>query len=205
MNNFLRWSSGCACGLVAGIALAWTMTGNARDARPPQDRDALVALAQLVETEHRRVDLLVKAGDHAGAIRALEQLADGTWPSQARAGEAAVWMRHDVVGRLIRLELDQTEAVPTGFDALLARTERRLDDDGAPDAFAVVPGVVDWNGHAVESGDSAFGAAFKYRDSDWSRVEHYFASNEGWGIFQLELPFAVPAPCGTASVPRAAR
>jgi hypothetical protein len=71
----------------------------------------------------------------------------------------------------------------------------RLDDDGAPDAFAVVPGVVDWNGHAVESGDSAFGAAFKYRDSDWSRVEHYFASNEGWGIFQLELPFAVPAPC----------
>ena len=137
MNNFLRWSSGCACGLVAGIALAWTMTGNARDARPPQDRDALVALAQLVETEHRRVDLLVKAGDHAGAIRALEQLADGTWPSQARAGEAAVWMRHDVVGRLIRLELDQTEAVPTGFDALLARTERRLDDDGAlaPNAF----------------------------------------------------------------------
>ena len=76
MRNFARWSSGCVCGVVAGIVLAWTMTGNARDARPPQDRDALVALAQLVETEHRRVDLLVKAGDRAGAIRALEQLAE---------------------------------------------------------------------------------------------------------------------------------
>lgn len=138
MRNFARWSSGCVCGVVAGIVLAWTMTGNARDARPPQDRDALVALAQLVETEHRRVDLLVKAGDRAGAIRALEQLADGAWPSQERAGEAAVWMRHDVVGRLVRLELDDTTGVPPDLETLLTRITRRLDDGGGelpPNAF----------------------------------------------------------------------
>jgi hypothetical protein len=138
MNHFTRWSSGCICGLVVGVVLAWTMTGKARDARPPQDRDALVALAQLVETEHRRVDLLVKAGDRAGAIRALEQIADGAWPSEERAGEAAVWMRHDVVGRLVRLELDDTPAVPPHLEALLGRITRRLNDGGGdlpPNAF----------------------------------------------------------------------
>jgi len=126
------------CGLVVGMALAWAMTGKAQDVKPPQDRDALVTLAQLVETEHRRVDLLLKAGDHTGAIRALEALADGAWPSQDRAGEAAVWMRHDVIGRLVRLELDQVDGAPARSDALIARTENRLgDDDGliAPNAF----------------------------------------------------------------------
>ena len=98
----------------------------------------LVTLAQLVETEHRRVDLLVEAGDRAAAIAALESLADGPWPSQARAGEAAVWMRHDVVGRLIRLELDGTDGAPPKPDALLARTQARLggrDGEVAPNAF----------------------------------------------------------------------
>ena len=46
-------------GCLLGLALAGAWVAGARALDPAPDQDALVTLAQLVETEHRRVDLLV--------------------------------------------------------------------------------------------------------------------------------------------------
>ena len=48
---------------------------------------------------------------------------------------------------------------------------------------------------ATRTGPSAFGAAFNFRAPDWSMVQTYFASNEGWGIFELVYPLEVPEEC----------
>ena len=74
----------------------------------------------------------------------------------------------------------------------------RLDDHGAPDVFAVVPGAADWGEADEEDGASAFGAAFLYRSDDWAIAKPYFASNEGWGIFELGLPLSIPEDCWNA-------
>lgn len=74
----------------------------------------------------------------------------------------------------------------------------RLGDDGAPDAYAVIPGVADWRSRTPQSGTSAFGAAFTYRSATWGDAQVFFASNEGWGLFELELPVVVPEGCWNA-------
>ncbi|KAH8068068.1 DNA binding protein [Aureococcus anophagefferens] len=71
----------------------------------------------------------------------------------------------------------------------------RLDDGGVPDAYAVLPAVVDWNGADVETGTSAYGAAFLYQLDMAGDVEMYFAANEGFGLFQVVLPVTVPDAC----------
>merc|ERR1719171_3452347 len=69
----------------------------------------------------------------------------------------------------------------------------RLSTSGEPEAYAVLPGSVDW---AEDPGDnSAFGAAFAYHSPTWNSLETFFASNEGWGIFELHWPLAVPDEC----------
>ena len=91
----------------------------------------------------------------------------------------------------------------------------RLEDDGTPESYAVLEsgvGCADVNslGQPVDCADfnawyedeerdedetSAFGAAFNFRAPDWSMVQTYFASNEGWGIFELVYPLEVPEEC----------
>merc|ERR1719217_1770509 len=75
------------------------------------------------------------------------------------------------------------------FEVLIVR----LSTDGEPEAYAVLPGVVDW---ADDPGDeSPFGAAFAYHSPTWNSLETFFASNEGWGIFELHWPLVVPDEC----------
>ena len=61
----------------------------------------------------------------------------------------------------------------------------RLSTSGEPEAYAVLPGVVDW---AEDPGDSSpFGAAFAYHSPTWNSLETFFASMKG-GIFELHWP-----------------
>ncbi|HEY8375222.1 MAG TPA: hypothetical protein VIK91_01985 [Nannocystis sp.] len=102
-----------AAGMLAGLAQAGRLA-------PAPKPEVLVTLAQTLEAEHRRVDLLLKQRDVAGAIAALEQLRTIAWPEPAVAGEAAAVLRHDVYGRLLRLRLDHPEVDPKDADTLAA-------------------------------------------------------------------------------------
>jgi hypothetical protein len=105
-------------GLLLGAMLM--LVGLAQAGRlMPERPEALVALGQLLETEHRRVDLLLERGDVAGAIEALEALRGQRWPTVDEGGEAAIQMKHDVYGRLLRLRLDHPEVDPQRPEALL--------------------------------------------------------------------------------------
>ncbi len=106
----LAFSLGAASMLV-GLAQA----GRLAPARP----DALVALAQTVEVEHRRVDLLLERGDEAAAIAALESLRKQPWPSRTDGGDLGEQLRHDVYGRLVRLRLDFPDVDPVSDEVLL--------------------------------------------------------------------------------------
>jgi tetratricopeptide (TPR) repeat protein len=99
-----RWTSMLA-GLVLGALLM--LVGLAQAGRlAPSRPEVLVALAQTLEVEHKRVDLLLAQKDYAGAIAALEGLRKIDWPGRETAGEAADQLRHDAYGRLVRLRLD---------------------------------------------------------------------------------------------------
>lgn len=105
-------------GLVLGAALM--LVGLAQAGRlAPERPEALVALGQLLETEHRRVDLMLARGDVAGAITALESLRSQRWPTVEEGGEAAIQMKHDAYGRLLRLRLDHPDIDPKPPEALL--------------------------------------------------------------------------------------
>lgn len=134
------WQWAVLSGVACVCALVLATGGRARTFAPPPDGEALVALAQLVETEHRRVDLLVAGGRHEDAIEALDRLAGGAWPAFDQVGEAGMWLRHDTVGRLVRLELDHGQPTRPRIDALLAETGARLEDartrSSRPDAFS---------------------------------------------------------------------
>jgi len=100
-----------AAAMLAGLAQAGRLA-------PAPRPEVLVTLAQTVEAEHRRVDLLLKQRDFAGAIAALEQMRQIRWPEPAVAGDAAAVLRHDVYGRLLRLRLDHPEIDPKTPEAL---------------------------------------------------------------------------------------
>lgn len=95
----------------------------------PDRPEVLVALGQLLDAEHRRIDLLEERGDWAGAIGALEELRKQTWPSLEEGGEAAVQMRHDVYGRLLRLRLDHPDVDPKSPEELLPVLREGLGED----------------------------------------------------------------------------
>lgn len=107
--------------MLVGLAQA----GRLSPARP----EALVALAQLVEVEHHRIDLLVERGDIAGAIAALEALLAQPWPSREDAGDLGAELRHDVAGRLVRLRLDHPDVDARSDDELLATIDTALGTD----------------------------------------------------------------------------
>lgn len=128
MKRTFSWIS-----LVAGMALgaALMLAGLAQAGRlaPAPKPEVLVTLAQTLEAEHRRVDLLLKQKDVAGAIAALEQLRTIEWPDRADAGDAAIVLRHDVYGRLLRLRLDHPTVDPKTPDALAAVAGEGLGPD----------------------------------------------------------------------------
>jgi hypothetical protein len=119
-----RWLT-LAVGLVLGagsMLVGLAQAGRLAPARP----DALVVLAQTVEVEHRRIDLLLERGDEAGAIAALEALRRQSWPSREDGGDLAEQLRHDVYGRLVRLRLDFPDIDPVTDAALLSMIEEGL-------------------------------------------------------------------------------
>jgi hypothetical protein len=107
--------------MLVGLAQA----GRLAPARP----DVLVALAQMVEVESRRVDLLVERDDIAGAIAVLEQLRKQRWPSRTDAGDVGEQLRHDVYGRLVRLRLDHPDIDPVADAELLKLVDEGLGGD----------------------------------------------------------------------------
>lgn len=113
-------------GMALGVAVTVVGFASANKLRPPQDPEVLVALGQLLETEHLRVDLLLEKGDVAGAIEALEALTSTQWPTRERGGDASVLLRHDLYGRLLRLRLDHPDIEPKPPEAMLALAEKGL-------------------------------------------------------------------------------
>jgi tetratricopeptide (TPR) repeat protein len=114
--------------MVLGAALM--LVGLAQAGRlVPERPEALVALGQLLETEHRHIDLMIENGDIAGAIAALEALRGQRWPTVDEGGEAAIQMKHDVYGRLLRLRLDYPDVDPKPPEALLEIANEGLGDD----------------------------------------------------------------------------
>lgn len=114
-----------AGGMFVGLAQA--------DRIAPSRPDVLVALGQRLDVEHRAVDLKVENGDFAGAIESLEALRAGPWPSAADATPAAVALKHDAYGRLVRLRLDHPDVDPVPAKVLLGLVDEGLGED-EPDA-----------------------------------------------------------------------
>lgn len=115
--------------LVAGVVLGALamLVGLAQAGRlAPERPEAVVALAQMLDAEHRRVDVMIEQGDVAGAIAVLESLRAGPWPSLEEGGAVAVELRHDAYGRLVRLRLDYPDVDPKSGDELLATVEEGL-------------------------------------------------------------------------------
>ena len=78
----------------------------------------------------------------------------------------------------------------------------RVDVDSLyPDAYAVIPTTVDWDGADEESGDTGFGAAYLYHayedEAQGAFYKHrlFFSANQGYGIFELETPVTIPDDC----------
>lgn len=132
MNRFSRLGT-LLVGGVLGATLA--VVGLARAGKLVADEpQVLVALGQKLEVEHRTVDLLVEGGDVASAVKTLEDLRVGPWPDVGEAGEAAIQLRHDAYGRLLRLRLDHPEVDPKKPEALLEIVDEAMGDDPEPDA-----------------------------------------------------------------------
>ncbi len=71
----------------------------------------------------------------------------------------------------------------------------RLDNDGHPDAYAVLDSGVEW-GAGEEGASGGFGAAYMFKsDGDDAVTSVFFSSNGGKGTFQLDLGFAVDGDC----------
>jgi tetratricopeptide (TPR) repeat protein len=104
---------------VGGLALAGKL-------RAPDDPEVLVALAQTIETTDKQVDVMLARGDVAGAIGALEQLRASKWPGRDRGGDAALQLRHDAYGRLLRLRLDNPQIDPKTAQQLLEIVDEGL-------------------------------------------------------------------------------
>ena len=125
LSNVGRFAGGVVLGaLVTVVGLA-----NAGKLKPAGEPAVLVALGQLVESEHAKVDLLLEKRDVAQAIAVLEGLVARKWPSRAAAGDAGVQIRHDVYGRLVRLRLDNPTVDPVGTERLLDLANEGLGAD----------------------------------------------------------------------------
>jgi hypothetical protein len=85
--------------------------------------------------------------------------------------------------------------VDSGLNVAIVMRVR--ESDGLVDEYAVVPASVNWQDRDPETGNGMFGSAYSYPVTGGvTRV--FFASNEGWGLFELTLPLTVPASCFNA-------
>ena len=117
-----------ALGMVLG-ALAM-LVGLAQAGRlAPSRPETVVALGQLLDAEHRRVELMLERDDVAGAIEALESLREQAWPNREQGGDLALQLRHDVYGRLLRLRLDHPKISPVSPAELLGLADEGLGPD----------------------------------------------------------------------------
>jgi len=96
-------------GMILGAVLTAGGFALAGKLKPPGDPEVLVALAQAVDATDKQVELRLGRGDIAGAIETLERLRTEPWPNRARGGDAAIQLRHDAYGRLVRLRLDHPQ------------------------------------------------------------------------------------------------
>ena len=116
-------------GVLLGAVLMFVGLARAGRIAPAPQPEVVVSLAQTLEVEHRRVDLLVERGELAGAISVLESLRGLDWPTREVGGDEVVILRHDVYGRLLRLRLDNPGIDAKPGDALLATVEEALGGD----------------------------------------------------------------------------
>lgn len=113
-------------GAVLGVTLTFGGFALAGKLRPPDEPQALIALAQIVDASDRQVDVLLARGDVPAAIASLEQLRTTKWPGRDRGGDACVQIRHDAYGRLLRLRLDHPQVDSKSAQELLALAEEGL-------------------------------------------------------------------------------
>ncbi|MBL4687010.1 MAG: hypothetical protein JKY37_20610 [Nannocystaceae bacterium] len=119
-----------AAGMVLGALVM--LVGLAQAGRlAPQDPQAIVALAQQVQTVHRKVDLLLQRNDVEAAIESLEDMRTLPWPNRERGGDLGMELRHDIYGRLARLRLDNPDVDSIDDAALLVLIDEGLGDDPA--------------------------------------------------------------------------
>jgi tetratricopeptide (TPR) repeat protein len=115
--------------LLTGMTLGAVLTAGgfalAGKLKPPDDPEVLVALAQAVDATDKQVELRLGRGDIAGAIATLERLRTEPWPNRARGGDAAIQLRHDAYGRLVRLRLDHPQ-----IDAKTPKQLLEIADEG---------------------------------------------------------------------------
>lgn len=108
-----------AAGVLLGAVMMFVGLAQAGRIAPRPQPEVVVNLAQTLEVEHKRVDLLVEQEKFAEAIAALEQLRTLAWPGWQIEGDEVHIMRHDVYGRLLRLRLDHPDVDPRSDDELL--------------------------------------------------------------------------------------
>lgn len=127
-NKLPPWSAlgQLLTGMILGAAVAVGGLALAGKLKPPGDHEALVALAQAVDASDKQVDLRLGRGDVSGAIKVLEQLRNEPWPNRERGGDAAIQLRHDAYGRLLRLRLDHPQVDPKTPEQLLELAEEGL-------------------------------------------------------------------------------
>lgn len=114
-----------ALGMVLGAGVM--LVGLAQAGRlAPSRPQTVVALGQLVDAEHRRVDLMIENGDIEGAIEALEALREQAWPDLEEGGDLGMELRHDIYGRLLHLRLAHPEVLPVDAAGLLERADEGL-------------------------------------------------------------------------------
>lgn len=128
MKKRFSWGT-LVLGAALGFALTFVGLADAGKLKAPKEPEVLVALGQLLDAEHQRIDILVERGDVDGAIAALENLVGHEWPDRDRGGDASVLLRHDAYGRLVRLRLDHPQIDPRDDQVLLELVEEGLGKD----------------------------------------------------------------------------
>ncbi len=124
--SFLRNLGLLGAGLALGVGLTFVGLAEAGRLKPADDPQALVAIAQILDAEDKRVDIMLERGDVVGAIAALDQVRGQSWPSRERGGDAAVLLRHDAYGRLLRLRLDHPQVDQQPAERLLDLVDEGL-------------------------------------------------------------------------------
>ncbi|MGB1013851.1 MAG: hypothetical protein ACPG4T_06945 [Nannocystaceae bacterium] len=149
--------------VLGGVLMLMGLAKAGRLAAPPPP-EVLVSLAQTLDVEHQRVDLLVDQGNYTEAIAALENLRGLDWPTRAQAGDAGISLRHDIYGRLMRLRLDHPKVDTQTPDQLLTIANEGLGSDFqevATNAFTARLVAIQGEVHELRRDDDAALTAYE--------------------------------------------